>query len=157
MTTHVAADQQGPTPVIDHDRPRRIRKAVHYIPWFAYLLVLYVLVKLSGVDIRMVLFDLYGYALTWVEILQLAAALVAMIEIAKVSHPGENNLVEALLMGAVWVLYLVCFVLGAAQVKGFSIFSSMEFLMMLLVSGIQVVMGFVINTRTYGRNITDLR
>jgi hypothetical protein len=138
-------------------RTVRRRSLMQFIPWFLYVLVAYVLIKLSGADLRAVLFMAYGYELTGVEILQLVAFLIAMLELLKVAHAGESNLVEALLMAVVWVIYLVFFVLGAAQVGIFAMFSSTEFLMLLLISGMQVLLALIINSRTARGELTDDR
>lgn len=158
---HDGGEDRGVVAVAGNEPARWHRHALRYVPAFLYVLVVYTLIKAIGIDMRTVLFRLGGYALTWVELLQLAASLVAMAELLKVSHPGENNTQEAIGMAAIWVVYLVLFVLGAASVQmgpiRLSVYSSTEFLMLIFVSGFQVIAGFIINARTLQRSITDMR
>jgi hypothetical protein len=160
---HASAEHPGATAVVvEKDHEHRLRhKVFHYTPAFLYLLVAYVILKLAGFNVRAVIFGDGGYALTWVEILQLVASLIAMMELLKVSHPGVNNTMEVIAMLGIWIVYLLFFVLGAAGVRlwflGFSIFSSTEFLMLTIISGFQVIAGFLINARTLERTISDSR
>jgi hypothetical protein len=41
------------------------------------------------------------YHLSWVEILMVGGAMMAMAEQLRVSHPGVDNTIEAILMGAI--------------------------------------------------------
>ncbi|KKW19371.1 MAG: hypothetical protein UY63_C0015G0012 [Parcubacteria group bacterium GW2011_GWA2_51_10] len=121
------------------------------IPWFTWVLLLYVLLELSVSNMRAVIFTIGPYALTWVEVIYLIASGVAMIELLTVAEPGVDNVKEAVLMLAAGIVYLVLFVLGTASVYGLAIFNNTEFLWLLLLVSMQVVMGFVLNARTLQR------
>src|SRR5437762_12934328 len=79
-----------------HRRPRG--SALAFVPGFVYILILYIIGKSVFSDPRATLFDMWGYKLAWVEVLLLAAAIVAMAEQIKVAKPGINNTTEVLLM-----------------------------------------------------------
>ncbi|MFO7774845.1 MAG: hypothetical protein R6W89_03515 [Candidatus Hydrogenedentota bacterium] len=123
------------------------------VPWFTYLFLLYVILQLTVTDMRAVFLSMGTYQLSWIEVMYLLATIVAMAELLKVSKPGINNTNEALFMLAVALVYLVVFVLGTAGINGFGIFNNTEFLMLLIISFTQVVMGFTINGRTLKRAI----
>ena len=123
------------------------------VPWFTYLFVLYIVVQLAVADMRAVFLSIGTYQLSWIEVMYLLATIVAMAELLKVSKPGINNTNEALFMLSVAIVYLVVFVLGTAGIDGFGIFNNTEFLMLLVISWTQVVMGFTINGRTLKRAI----
>ena len=121
--------------VVGEPRRRGIaRKVATWVTGFAYILILYVIIELTVSNVRNILFDFGGYSLTWVEVMYLLATFVAMGELLRVSKPGIDNTREALAMLAVGIIYLVLFVLGAAGVGGFSIFSNTEFLMLMFIS-----------------------
>lgn len=121
------------------------------VPWFTWVLLLYVIFEAAVPNMRAVIFTIGPYALTWVEIIYLVASAVAMIELLTVAEPGVDNVKEAVLMLAAGIVYLVLFVLGTAGVRGFSVFNNTEFLWLLLLISTQVVMGFVLNARTLQR------
>ncbi|MFP4171413.1 MAG: hypothetical protein ACLFV4_00725 [Candidatus Hydrogenedentota bacterium] len=123
------------------------------VPWFTYLFLLYIILQVTVSDMRAVFLSVGTYQLSWIEVLYLLATIVAMAELLKVSKPGINNTNEALFMLAVALVYLVVFVLGTAGINGFGIFNNTEFLMLLIISFTQVVMGFTINGRTLKRAI----
>lgn len=125
------------------------------MPTFVYLLALYILIELLSSNVRAVVFAIGSYAFSFVEIFYIVAIVLAMIELLRVSHPGKDNIGAALLMLAAGVVYLVLFVLGAAGVWGFGVFSNFEFLMLTFISAIQVVMGFLLNSRTRGMTIQE--
>lgn len=125
---------------------------LRYIPVFLYVLILYLLGKAVIHDPRA--FVAVGpYALSWVEVLYLVASILALIEQMKVSHPGIDNTLEALLMVAFGVLQLLLFVLGAAAVKGFAVFNNTEFFMLMVISLAAAVVAVLINARTLRRTI----
>ena len=133
----------------------------HFCPTFAYLLVLYILVEAFTTDVRAVLFTLERYALSWVEVFYLLAAFFGMMELLKVSEPKVDNTLEAIWIGVVWVVYFGLFVLGATSAKiwfiSFSIFNSTEFFLLTVISGVQVVAAFRVNSRTLQLQIADTR
>ena len=132
-----------------------LRKIMVATPFLVYLLILYLLIELLVVDVRHVLFSVAGYSLTWVEVLYLVAMGTAMVELLKVSVPGVDNTDQVLWMLSVGIGYLVFFVLGAAGVSKFSIFTKTEFLFLVLVAAIQIAMAFKLNARTLKRT-TDI-
>jgi hypothetical protein len=93
------------------------------------------------------------YHLSWVEVLMVAAAMMAMAEQLKVSYPGVDNTIEAILMGAVAGIQVLLFALGAAGVEPLGIFNNTEFLMLTLISLTQSVVAILINARTLRRTI----
>jgi hypothetical protein len=62
-------------------------------------------------------FDVGGYQLARVEVLLLAAAIVAMGEQIKVAKPGVNNTFDVLLPGVIAIIQIVIFALAAAKVS----------------------------------------
>lgn len=132
-------------------RPRR--RMISRMPMFILPVLLYVAVALSVADVRATFFSVGPYALSWVEVLYLFAFFVAMFELLRVAHPGVDNTGEALRMLFVGVAMLVLFVLGAAGLPAFHIFNNTEFLILLVVSAMQIVLAFFINSATLKRSI----
>ena len=126
-----------------------------FLPGFVLILVLFIAGQLIFKDPRAVLFDVNGYKLAWVEVLMVAAAIVAMAEQLKVSRPGVNQINEALLIGLVAVVQIVLFTLGAAGVAGFSMFANTEFVLLTLINVAQTVVAFQINAATLMRTISS--
>ncbi len=139
--------------VVRKTHNHRFRRFFRFMPLFAFMLLIYVVIELSVSNIRSVIFTIGTYSLTWVEIMYLLATITAMSELLRVSKPGIDNTKEALLMGGVWVIYLVLFLLGATRTEVFSIFSNTEFLMLTIMSLAQVILAFMINARTLKRTI----
>lgn len=128
---------------------------LRYVPGFVLILILFIAGQLVFDDPRKTLFDINGYRLAWVEVLLLAAAIVAMAEQLKVSKPGVNQINEALLIGLVAVVQIVLFTLGAAGVAGFSMFANTEFVLLMLINVAQTVVAFQINAATLMRTISN--
>jgi hypothetical protein len=106
------ADHVGATVRDDSDRAHRRRPrggVLGYVPGFVYILLLYIIGQFVFSDPRASLFDIWGYQLSWVEVLLLAAAIVAMAEQVKVAKPGINNTTEVLLMGATAIIQILLF------------------------------------------------
>ena len=82
-----------------------------------------------------------------------AAAMMAIAEQLKVSHPGIDNTIEAILTAAIAGIQVLLFALGAAGVAALSIFNNTEFLLLTLISMTQAVIGILINARTMRRSI----
>jgi hypothetical protein len=133
----------------DTERGRLLK----YVPGFAYILVLYVAGKLMFPDPRATFVRWDGYHLSWVEVLMVGAAMMAMAEQLRVSHPGIDNTIEAILMAAMAVVQVLLFALGAAGVKNLDIFNNTEFLMLTLISVTQAIVAILINARTLRRTI----
>ena len=134
-----------------HGAPRS--SPFKYTPGFLYILLLFVAGKFVFADPRAVLVQWDGYHLSWVEVLMVGAAMMAMAEQLRVSHPGVDNTIEAILMGAIAGVQVLLFALGAAGVKPLAIFNNTEFLMLTLISMTQAVVAILINARTLRRTI----
>jgi hypothetical protein len=124
-----------------------------YVPGFLYILVLFIVGKLIFPDPRATLVQWGEYHLSWVEILMVGAAMMAMAEQLRVSHPGIDNTIEAILMAAVAGVQVLLFALGAAGVKDLRIFNNTEFIMLTLISMMQAIVAILINARTLRRTI----
>jgi hypothetical protein len=124
-----------------------------YVPGFVYILVLYIVGKLIFPDPRATLVQWGDYHLSWVEVLMVGAAMMAMAEQLRVSHPGIDNTIEAILMAAVAAGQVLLFALGAAGVRNLGIFNNTEFLMLTLISMTQAIVAILINARTLRRTI----
>jgi len=127
--------------------------ALRYVPGFLYILALYLLGKFMFADPRATLIQWSEYQLTWVEVLMVAAAMMAIAEQMRVSHPGIDNTIEAILMVAVAAIQVLLFALGAAGVWPLGIFNNTEFLMLTVISVTQSVVAILINARTLRRTI----
>ena len=126
---------------------------LRYVPGFLYILVAYIVGTFIFTDPRATLFEWQDYRVSWVEVLLVAAAMVAMAEQLRVSHPGIDNTVEAILMAAVAGVQVLLFALAAAGVRGLAIFNNAEFLLLTLISLTQAVVAILINARTLRRTI----
>jgi hypothetical protein len=124
-----------------------------YIPGFLYILILYIVGKSIFADPRATLVEWREYHLAWVEVLMVGAAMMAMAEQLRVSHPGVDNTIEAILMAAIACVQVLLFALGAAGVKLLGIFNNTEFVMLTLISMTQAVVAILINARTLRRSI----
>src|ERR1700674_2151086 len=82
-----------------------------YVPGFLYILVLYVAGRFIFSDPRATLVEWGGYQLSWVEVLMVGAAMMAMAEQLRVSHPGIDNTIEAILMAAIAGVQVLLFAL----------------------------------------------
>ena len=129
------------------------RSPFKYVPGFLYILALYIAGSFIIPDPR-ISWELWdGYHLSWVEVLLVAAAMMAIAEQLKVSHPGVDNTIEAILMAGIAAVQVLLFALGAAGVKYLGIFNNTEFIMLTLISMTQAVIGVLINARTLRRSI----
>ena len=132
--------------------PRRTGP-LRFIPGFVYILALFVAGRLIFADPRATLIQWGDYHLSWVEVLMVGAAMMAMVEQLRVSTPGVDNTVEALLMGAIAGLQVLLFALAASGVGALALFNNSEFLMLTLISLTQAVVAVLINARTLRRTI----
>jgi len=124
-----------------------------YTPGFLYILLLFIAGKFIFADPRATLVQWGEYHLSWVVIIMVGAAMMAMAEQLRVSHPGVDNTIEAILMGAIAGVQVLFFALGAAGVRSLAIFNNTEFLMLTLISMTQAVVAVLINARTLRRTI----
>jgi len=152
MTDHIDAAVVGDT---DRGRHRRKNRFFAYVPGFVYILVLFVVGQQIFADPRATLFNLGGYRLAWVEVLLLAAAIMAMAEQIKVATPGINNTNEVLLMGVIAIVQVVLFALAAAKVQGLGMFDNTEFLLLTLINVAQTAVAYQINAATLVRTIAS--
>src|SRR5947208_10060264 len=119
-----------------------------YLPGFVYILVLFIAGKLIFPDPRATLVEWGEYHLSWVEVLLVGAAMMAMAEQLRVSHPGVDNTIEAILMGAIASVQVLLFALGAAGVRPLAIFNNTEFLMLTVISMTMAIVAILLNART---------
>ena len=124
-----------------------------YTPGFLYVLVFFIVGKLIFADPRATLVHWGEYNLSWVEVLLVGAAMMAMAEQLRVSHPGVDNTIEAIFMGAIASIQVLLFALGAAGVRPLAIFNNTEFLMLTVISMTQAIVAILINARTLRRTI----
>jgi hypothetical protein len=134
-------------------QPTRRTGSLKYTPGFLYILALFVAGRFIFADPRAILIQWGEYHLSWVEVLMVGAAMMAMAEQLRVSTPGVDNTIEALLMGAVAGIQVLLFALGTAGVKPLAIFNNTEFLMLTLISLTQAIVAVLINARTLRRTI----
>jgi hypothetical protein len=127
--------------------------ALRYVPGFLYIVALYVIGKFIFSDPRATLIQWGEYQLSWVEVLMVGGAMMAIAEQLRVSHPGIDNTIEAILMAAVAAVQVLLFALGAAGVRPLGIFNNTEFLMLTAISMAQSVVAILINARTLRRTI----
>jgi hypothetical protein len=127
--------------------------AFKYVPGFLYILILYIIGKIIFSDPRATLIQWGEYQISWVEVLLVGAAMMAMAEQLRVSHPGIDNTIEAILMAAVAAFQVLLFALGAAGVRALGMFNNTEFVMLTMISMTQAVIAILINARTLRRTI----
>jgi hypothetical protein len=139
----------------DRVRIRRKSRLFGLVPGFVFILGAYIFGRLVFADPRGTLLDLFGYKISWVEILLLGAAIIAMAEQVKVAKPGINNTTEVLLMGAIAIVQLLLFALGAAKVDALRIFDTTEFLLLTVINLAQTAVAYQINSATLMRTIAS--
>ena len=129
------------------------RSPFRYVPGFLYILALYIAGTFIFADPRATLLEWREYRVSWVEVLMVGAAMTAMAEQLRVSHPGIDNTIEAILMAAIAGVQVLLLALGAAGVRALAIFNNTEFLSLTLISMTQAVVAILINARTLRRTI----
>jgi hypothetical protein len=129
------------------------RGILRFVPGFLYLLIIYVVGVVAFHDPRAALFHIGAYELSWVEVLLVAAAMIGMGEQMKVSHPGIDNTMEAIIMLGLAGLQLMLLVLGVAGIGAFAIFNRTEFLLLTAIGLMAAVIALLINARTLQRTI----
>jgi len=147
----VLASDVGEDDTHDH---ARAWSWLRVLPGFAYVLLLYVIGVGIFSDPRAVLVEYGSYRLSWLDVLMLGAAMMAMFELLRVSKPGIDNTLEAMTMVALGVIQMLLLALGAADVPYLSIFNNTEFLSLTFISATQGVVALMINARTLKRSIT---
>jgi hypothetical protein len=88
-----------------HVRGAESSSLFKYLPGFVYILVLFIAGKLMFPDPRATLVQWDEYHLSWVEVLMVGAAMMAMAEQLRVSHPGRGG---RRLLGACFSVALEC-------------------------------------------------
>lgn len=141
------------TVIASRRRRGGIRNLATVVPWFLYVIFGFVVLKLAVGNVREVILTVGPYALSWVEVLYVTAAFVAMSELLRVSQPGVDNTWEAMAMLTIAVVQMIVFALGAAQVLALEMFHNTEFLVITLISVAQSVLAIKINARTLKRTI----
>jgi hypothetical protein len=127
---------------------------LRYIPGFAYVLALYIAGAFLFPDHRAALVEWGGYTASWTEALLVVAALVGLTEQLRVSRPGIDNTVEAIMMAAVAGIYALLFALAAAGgIPALSMFKTAEFLLLTVLALAQAVIAILINARSLRRSI----
>lgn len=154
--------QDTPAVLNEHPKGKHHHGWLHYTPGFAFLLVVYIIIEFLVGDVRAVLVEVGAFKFSMVEVFYLAALVVALVEMLKVSHPGIDNNLEVVLMLLTALLYVVLFIFGANDLRFLGlfkvpVFGTTEFLMLTLASIATMVVAYFINTRTFGRSIVDTR
>lgn len=132
---------------------RKPGSPLRFIPAFLYIFIMYLVGRSVAPDPRAVFGSVGGYTFSWVELLLLASTVVALFEQMKVSHPGIDNTLEALIMVGMGVVQLILLVLGAAKIAIFTAFNTTEFLVITFISLLAAVIAILINARTLRRSI----
>src|SRR6516165_2069985 len=79
-------------------QPTRRTGPFKYTPGFLYIQTLFIVGRFVFADPRAVLVQWGEYHLSWVEVLMIGAAMMVMAELLRVSTPGVDNTIEALLI-----------------------------------------------------------
>ena len=127
---------------------------LRYVPYFLFILILYIIVKGTVGDLHTTLGKNPSWAISWGEVLLILAAVFSLAEQMKVSHPGDDNTTEALTMVGMGGVQLVLFVLGVAQPKYFGIFADSSFLVQTIISLSAAIVAVRINARTLRRTMS---
>lgn len=151
--TIMASAQQAHAPELEIRGAHTTSNPFKYVPSFFFILVLYVIGVFAFADPRAALLHWGAYELSWVEVLLIIAAMIGMSEQMKVSHPGMDNTMEAIVMAAFAGLQVLLLALGAFAVPAFAIFNRTEFLMLTVISMTAAVIALLINARTLRRTI----
>jgi hypothetical protein len=133
--------------------PGKGRTSLRYIPGFVYVLALYIAGAFLFPDHRAAVAQWRAYSISWAEALLVFAAVAALLEQLRVSHPGVDNTIEAIMMGAIAGVLVLLFALAAAGVPRLGIFNTGEFLLLTLIGLTQAVVAILINARSLRRSI----
>ncbi len=144
---------QAHAPELEIRGVRRTASMLKYVPGFLYILVAYVIGAFAFSDPRASLLHWGAYELSWVEVLLVFAAMVGMSEQMKVSHPGIDNTMEAIVMAGMAGIQVLLLALGAFGVSAFAVFNRTEFLILTVISMTGAVIALLINARTLRRTI----
>jgi hypothetical protein len=143
----------------DHKNAAVVRRhhkgRVGLIPGFVFILALFIVGQLFFSDPRAVLISVGRYQLAWVEVLLVAASIMAMAEQVKVATPGVNNTTEVLYMGLIAIVQVVLFALAAANVPGLGLFDNTEFGLLTIINLAQTAVAYQINSATLVRTVAS--
>ncbi|MBU6321707.1 MAG: hypothetical protein KGI78_04155 [Patescibacteria group bacterium] len=124
-----------------------------HMPFFIYVLAVFIGVKLLVPNVRAPVFVGIRYSATYVECLYVLGAIAGMAELLRVSKPGVDQTNEALAMIFTSVGYFALFLLSLTGYPLLQIFRDTEFLVLLAMSAGQSVLAVKINARTLKRTI----
>ena len=131
---------------------------MRWVPFFILTILVYLLLEVSVDDIRAPFMKIGSFALSPVELLYAFAAIFSMLELLKVANPGSNDAGQVMLMVIATIINIVLFTIGAvlswAGVENFfTIFTTSEFLVLIVFSAMQAAMANWINGVTAQRTI----
>jgi len=127
---------------------------LRYIPGFAYVLAAYLAGSYFFPDARATLAEWRGYSLSWSEALLALAALVALLDLLRISKAGIDNTVEAIMMAAMAGALVLLFALAATDsIPALGLFNNGLFVLLTLIALAQAVVAILINARSLRRSI----
>jgi hypothetical protein len=127
---------------------------LRYIPGFAYVLAAYLAGSYFFPDARATLAEWRGYSLSWSEALLALAALVALLDLLRISKAGIDNTVEAIMMAAMAGALVLLFALAATDsIPALGLFNNGLFVLLTLIALAQGVVAILINARSLRRSI----
>lgn len=124
------------------------------IPWFTYVLLLYILGALWFNGPRAILFSVRGEMVTWGEVVVFIAGIVALMEVFKVSKPGVDNAIEVWLIVAFAAVQAVLIALSVAWPEWLWFMQTPENIMLFVLNGVQGFLAQRVNARSLVRTIT---
>ncbi len=131
-----------------------LRWLVRTPPLIFYMLVAYIIIELAVPDVRAIFINAGPFKFTWVEFIYLAASLITLLEIQRISKPGIDNTKETFAMLAVWIVYLVLFIISFTTGFQFlEIFNTTEFSMLVILFLGQYGLCVLVNARTLKKTI----
>ena len=105
-------------------------------------------------DARATLAEWRGYSLSWSEALLALAALVALLDLLRISKAGIDNTVEAIMMAAMAGALVLLFALAATDsIPALGLFNNGLFVLLTLIALAQAVVAILINARSLRRSI----
>lgn len=143
-------------PLVSGRRPRWKRalwRLWKVTPLIFYVLIAYIIIEVAVPDVRAIFINAGPFKFTWVEFIYLVASLTPLFEIQRISKPGIDNTKENFGILAVWILYLVLFILSLTGVPFLSIFSTTEFSMLVILFLGQYAICVLVNARTLKKTI----
>ena len=128
-------------------------------PAFLLVFVLYVIIGLSVNDVHHVFMRFGRFALSATDFLWLLSGLVAVLEVLRISHPGKDNTDKALAMAGVAIfmaiLFVIGVVIGSMGGSALGMFITSGYVGILILSTVQSIVAFKVNSRTLMRTIDN--